>query len=81
MGMPPYAPHDNDPVRAVLAGLEMNRKLPEMGIGVYIGVTTGTAYSGFVGSQSRREMCAMGSIVNMSARYANSQKSPGNRPI
>ena len=68
MGMPPYAPHDNDPVRAVLAGLEMARKLPELGIGVYIGVTSGTAYSGFVGSQSRREMCAMGSIVNMSAR-------------
>jgi hypothetical protein len=62
MGMPPFSPHDNDPVRAVLAGLDIARKLPELGIGVYIGVTSGTAYSGFVGSQTRREMCAMGSI-------------------
>ena len=68
MGMPPFAPHDNDPVRAVLAALEIAQSLPAMGIDVHIGITTGTAYSGFVGSQSRREMCAMGSIVNMSAR-------------
>jgi hypothetical protein len=69
MGMPPFSPHDNDPVRAVLAALEIAHKLPEqLGIGVYIGITSGTAYSGFVGSQTRREMCAMGSMVNMAAR-------------
>jgi len=66
--MPPFSPHDNDPVRAVLAGIDIAHKLPDLGIGVYIGITSGTAYSGFVGSQTRREMCAMGSIVNMSAR-------------
>ncbi len=38
----------------------MLTQLPELGIDVYVGITTGTAYSGFVGSQSRREMCAMG---------------------
>ena len=47
MGMPPFAPHDNDPVRAVLAALEIAQSLPAMGIDVHIGITTGTAYSGY----------------------------------
>ncbi len=27
MGMPPFSPHDNDPLRAVLAALEMRETL------------------------------------------------------
>lgn len=68
IGMPPFSPNDRDPVRAVLAAIEMHAKIKDMQIEPHIGITTGTAYSGFVGSSSRREMCAMGSMVNMSAR-------------
>eukprot|EP00960_Hanusia_phi_P059466 764171-Hanusia_phi.AAC.14 len=68
MGMPPFSPHENDPVRAVLAGLEMRKWVQDLSIKLSIGITTGTAYSGFVGSSTRREMCAMGSVCNMAAR-------------
>jgi adenylate cyclase len=68
VGMLPSEPHDNDPLRGVLAGMEMREALANLGINVCIGITTGSAYSGFVGSNTRREMCAMGSIVNMAAR-------------
>ena len=68
VGMLPAEPHDNDPLRGVLAGLDMREALKKLGISVCIGITTGSAYSGFVGSNTRREMCAMGSIVNMAAR-------------
>lgn len=46
----------------------MRTALRELDIDVSIGITSGSAYSGFVGSNTRREMCAMGSIVNMAAR-------------
>ena len=68
MGMPPFSPHENDPTRGVLAAMDIRRGLELLGMKVGIGITTGTAYSGFVGSIKRREMCAMGSMVNMSAR-------------
>uniref|UniRef100_A0A7S0I376 Adenylate cyclase n=1 Tax=Hanusia phi TaxID=3032 RepID=A0A7S0I376_9CRYP len=68
MGMPPFNPHTNDPLRAVLTAIEIRNKLMEMKIATSIGITSGKAYSGFVGSSSRREMCAMGSMVNMAAR-------------
>ncbi|EKX53727.1 hypothetical protein GUITHDRAFT_45379, partial [Guillardia theta CCMP2712] len=48
--------------------IEIRKKLMEMKIATSIGITSGKAYSGFVGSSSRREMCAMGSMVNMAAR-------------
>lgn len=67
-GMPPFAPHNNDPARAVLATLEARDALSALGIGTAAGVATGSAYSGFVGGPQRREMCAMGSTVNMAAR-------------
>jgi class 3 adenylate cyclase len=72
MGFPPFSPHENDATRAVLVGMEIRESLREkFSMKVSIGITTGTGYSGFVGSSKgvgRREMCAMGSIVNMAAR-------------
>lgn len=66
-GMPPFAPHTDDPARAVLATLEARSALSALGICAAAGVATGAAYSGFVGGPQRREMCAMGSTVNMAA--------------
>ena len=62
-GMPPFAPHTDDPARAVLATLEARSALSALGICAAAGVATGAAYSGFVGGPQRREMCAMGSTV------------------
>ena len=67
-GMPPAAPHPNDPARAAHTALDLHARLAAAGIGASVGVTTGPAFSGFVGSRRRREMCAMGSTVNMAAR-------------
>ena len=72
MGFPPFSPHENDATRAVLVGMEIRESLrKKFSMKVSIGITTGRGYSGFVGSSKgvgRREMCAMGSIVNMAAR-------------
>ncbi|EKX50675.1 hypothetical protein GUITHDRAFT_67033, partial [Guillardia theta CCMP2712] len=46
----------------------MRKWVQDLSIKLSIGITTGTAYSGFVGSSTRREMCAMGSVCNMAAR-------------
>ena len=67
-GMPPFSPHADDPARAVLATLEARASLSALGVGAAAGISTGAAYSGFVGGPHRREMCAMGSTVNMAAR-------------
>ena len=67
-GMPPLAAHSSDALRGTLAALDARDRLAALGILAGIGVTTGRAYSGFVGSDARREMCAMGSVVNMAAR-------------
>ena len=67
-GMPPGLQHDSDPLRGVLSALDIRDRLAALGLRAGIGVTTGRAYSGFVGSDGRREMCAMGSVVNMAAR-------------
>ena len=68
MGMPPFLPHGSDPTRGVLAALDARAALAARGIGAGVGVTTGTALSGFVGGAARRELCAMGSVVNLAAR-------------
>ena len=50
----------------VVAALELRDKIKhEAGISVSIGVTSGTAYSGFVGSTERREMCVMGRCAHV----------------
>jgi hypothetical protein len=66
--MPPHAPHANDAARGALAALEIRASLAALGVAAAAGVATGQAYSGFVGGPRRREMCAMGSTVNMAAR-------------
>eukprot|EP00281_Chroomonas_sp_CCMP1168_P027707 CAMPEP_0206244892 /NCGR_PEP_ID=MMETSP0047_2-20121206/18405_1 /ASSEMBLY_ACC=CAM_ASM_000192 /TAXON_ID=195065 /ORGANISM="Chroomonas mesostigmatica_cf, Strain CCMP1168" /LENGTH=1006 /DNA_ID=CAMNT_0053670153 /DNA_START=141 /DNA_END=3157 /DNA_ORIENTATION=- len=67
-GMPPFTPKSTDAWRAVHAMIKIHETLKNMGIKTSIGATTGTAYSGYVGSAERGEMCAMGSVVNTSAR-------------
>ena len=62
--------HQNDPVRAVLAALELVRALSRLGCACSIGITTGVVYAGVVGtSGSRREYSVLGDSVNLSARF------------
>eukprot|EP00937_MAST-01D_sp_MAST-1D-sp2_P001929 g1929.t1 len=66
-GLPPIA-HENDPSRAVLASLAICAELhPDLMAS--IGVTTGVAFCGVVGSQgNRREYTVLGDVVNLAAR-------------
>ena len=69
MGLPPM-PHADDPVRAIHAALDLVENISGLGEGVYasVGVSTGQAFCGVIGSQTRREYTLMGSVVNLGAR-------------
>lgn len=76
--------HEDDPERAVRAGIEMNHAIPsvnqkirailsETGLGAIdlsqrIGINTGFVFAGSVGSPRRREYTVMGAQVNLTAR-------------
>lgn len=69
MGLPPM-PHADDPVRAIHAAFDLVEHIHGLGEGVYasVGVSTGQAFCGVVGSTTRREYTLMGSVVNLGAR-------------
>ena len=67
LGLPPLA-HEDDPARGVQAAVAMCRALAASGRRVAIGVTTGRAFCGSVGSRWRREYTMLGGVVNLAAR-------------
>ncbi|GIV98385.1 MAG: adenylate/guanylate cyclase domain-containing protein [Herpetosiphonaceae bacterium] len=67
LGLPPLA-HEDDPARAVETALAMREELHRLGIRCAIGVTTGRAFCGSVGSTTRREYTMIGDVVNLAAR-------------
>ena len=67
MGLPPLA-HENDPARGLQAALALHNALKKLGLKTAIGVTTGRAYCGSVGSPRRCEYTIMGDMVNLAAR-------------
>lgn len=60
----PHHSHEDDPVRAVKAALEIQQRMRvEVGIKCSIGVTTGTAFCGSIGSLQRCEYSIVGDTV------------------
>jgi len=74
LGLPPLA-HEDDAARGAQAALAMQAALRDLGIHTAIGVTTGRAFCGSVGSAQRREYALVGSVVNLAARLM--QAAPG----
>jgi adenylate cyclase len=80
----PPTPHDDDPARALKAALEMQEKvelineereasgLPPISVG--IGVNTGQAVVGYMGSAERHEFTAIGDSVNTASRLCGVAK-------
>ncbi|GAB4211872.1 MAG: hypothetical protein OHK0022_46960 [Roseiflexaceae bacterium] len=67
MGLPPLA-HEDDASRALQAALGMRSALASLGQPCAIGVTTGPAFCGEIGSVERREYTMIGDVVNLAAR-------------
>jgi class 3 adenylate cyclase/tetratricopeptide (TPR) repeat protein len=67
LGLPPLA-HEDDPARGVQAALAMREAMAALGRRAAIGVTTGRAFCGTVGSPIRREYTMLGAVVNLAAR-------------
>jgi class 3 adenylate cyclase/tetratricopeptide (TPR) repeat protein len=67
LGLPPLT-HEDDPARGVQAALAMREALAGLGRRAAIGVTTGRAFCGTVGSPRRREYTMLGAVVNLAAR-------------
>ena len=67
MGLPPLS-HQDDPVRGLQAALALQACLRKLDLKTAIGVTTGRAYCGSMGSSQRCEYTIMGDVVNLAAR-------------
>jgi class 3 adenylate cyclase/tetratricopeptide (TPR) repeat protein len=63
------AAHEDDPIRAVWAALELRDRAAELGLPVTVGVNTGRVYFGPVGSNVHEELTVMGPTVNLAARF------------
>eukprot|EP00045_Choanoeca_perplexa_P016908 m.235101 g.235101 ORF g.235101 m.235101 type:complete len:1667 (-) comp17397_c0_seq3:36-5036(-) len=75
MGLPPMK-HSDDPSRALAAALSLASNISSLGDGISarIGVATGRAFCGVIGSPQRREYTMMGAVVNTAARLMGQAK-------
>lgn len=60
--------HEDDPLRAVRAAVDLRERAMSIGLAVTIGVNTGRVYFGPVGSSLHEELTVMGPAVNLAAR-------------
>jgi class 3 adenylate cyclase/tetratricopeptide (TPR) repeat protein len=67
LGLPPLA-HEDDAARGVQAALAMRQALRDLGMPCAIGVASGRAFCGEIGSRQRREYTMIGDVVNLAAR-------------
>ena len=73
-GLPPFA-HENDPTRGVLSAMSVLSHLHEIERIGGVGITTGVAFCGVVGTRGgRREFSVIGDVVNTAARFMISAK-------
>jgi predicted ATPase/class 3 adenylate cyclase len=79
-GLPPLS-HDDDPVRAVRAAMAVARALGEDEWRAGVGVATGRAFCGAVGSLVRREYAMSGDVVNTAARLTGHALRDDSAPV
>lgn len=64
--------HEDDPIRAVRAAVDLRERAMSLGVSVTAGVNTGRVYFGPVGSALHEELTVMGPVVNLAARLQSS---------
>ena len=68
-GLPPFSYPDN-PTRSVISAISLVNELKKFDCGAYIGITTGSCFTGVCGTiGGRREYSLLGEVVNLSARH------------
>ncbi|MGH8912127.1 MAG: ATP-binding protein, partial [Acidimicrobiia bacterium] len=60
--------HEDDPIRAVRAALDLRDRAEELGLATTAGINTGRVYFGPVGSSLHEELTVMGPTVSLAAR-------------
>lgn len=68
--------HEDDPIRAVRAALDLRERAVSLDLAVTVGINTGRVYFGPVGSDLHEEITVMGPTVNLAARL-QSAAAPG----
>jgi predicted ATPase/class 3 adenylate cyclase len=79
-GLPPLS-HDDDPVRAVRAAMAAARALGADQGQAAVGVATGRAFCGAVGSLLRREYTMSGDVINTAARLTGHALTDDSVPV
>lgn len=66
----PFISSVNDASRSVLSAIEITKVLSKHNCGAYMGITTGSCFTGVCGTVGgRREYSLLGEVVNLSARF------------
>ena len=73
----PTLSHEDDATRGVRTATETHSILSKAKIETHIGIATGTAFCGRVGSENRCEYSVVGDTVNLSARLMGAAAKQG----
>ncbi|CAK0811160.1 unnamed protein product, partial [Prorocentrum cordatum] len=76
-GLPPLSHIEDDPIRAVLCAMRIRDTLRDEGLECRLGVATGQAWCGVVGSAQCREYTVLGDTVNLAARLMGKAQGGG----
>jgi class 3 adenylate cyclase/tetratricopeptide (TPR) repeat protein len=60
--------HENDPERAILAGLEIIEAVQKSDLNASVGINTGEVFFGDIGSEEHQKRTVYGTVINLAAR-------------